>query len=87
MPDFPSKDALEAALVAAGSAHHEFETRYLNGVRDALWPGFYAAYALGRLGDFAAPSELARWLETVDAPSGWAAAAAAQIVARRVERR
>lgn len=73
---------MEAALTAAGSAHHEFETRYLSGVRDALWPGFYAAYALGRLGDFASPTEFARGLEEVKNPSGWAAAAATHVIER-----
>jgi len=87
MSGIPARDALEATLTAAGSAHHEFETRYLSGVRDALWPGFYAAYALGRLGDFAKPTELARWLEEVKNPRGWAAAAAAHVAARLAERR
>lgn len=78
----PSAEAIAAALSAAGSSHHEFETVYLNGVRDALWPGYYAAYTLGRLGDFAPPTQLARWLAEVESPSGWPAAAAAHVRAR-----
>lgn len=48
-----SQEDLERALSAAGAAHHDYEQKTLNGVRDELWPGFYAAYVLGRLGDFA----------------------------------
>ncbi len=67
MADLPSKSALAAALSAAGPAHHEYEQVVLKGVQDELWSGFYAAYALGRLGDFAAASRLAGLLEEVEA--------------------
>ena len=30
--------------------------------RDERWAGWYAAYVLGRVGDFATPSDLAEWL-------------------------
>ena len=53
----PTVQELEQALAAAGFAHHEFETRFLAGVRDEMWPGWYAAYVLGRLGDFAKPTD------------------------------
>ena len=68
-----SRDALEQALRDAGAAHHDYEQVALEGQYDELWPGFYAAFVLGRLGDFAAPSRLSQWLE--EAPSGeaWAA--------------
>jgi len=79
MADIPSVESLEAALSAAGSSHHEFETHYLNGMRDELWPGYYAAYVLGRLDDFASPTDLARWLAEVAAASGWSAAAAVHV--------
>jgi len=79
MTDMPSAEALEAALAAAGSSHHEFETHYLNGMRDELWPGYYAAYVLGRLGDFARPTDLARWLAEVTAAAGWPAVAATHV--------
>jgi hypothetical protein len=49
-------------------------------VRDDLWAGFYAAFALGRLGDFAAASRLAALLEEVDAPSNWSEAAAEHVL-------
>ena len=64
----PSQDELASALTDAGHAHHDYEQVVLGGKRDELWPGFYAAYALGRLGNFVAPSTLSSWLE--EAPSG-----------------
>lgn len=71
---------LVEALQAAGRAHHEFESVALGGERDELWAGFYAAYVLGRLGDFAAPSALATRIEAVDGEP-WAEAAADAILA------
>ena len=79
MADLPSDSDIAEALSAAGSAHHEYEQTALKGVRDELWAGFYAAYALGRLGDFTAASRLAGLLEEVDAPSNWSAAAAEHV--------
>ena len=72
----PSRDELEKSLAAAAAAHHDYEQRVLNGVRDAQWPGFYAAYVLGRVGDFTTPSSLSRWLEAAPAGDNWAASAA-----------
>ena len=80
MKQYPSATELQAALSAAGSAHHEYEVNYLKGVRDELWPGFYAAYVLGKLGDFVAPTELARWLESSPATDNWAAGTATYVV-------
>lgn len=75
------RDELIAALDAAASAHHEFEQVALDGQRDDLWAGFYAAYVLGRLGDFLPPSVLADVLESVsDEP--WSPAAADDVIAR-----
>ena len=51
-----------SALKAAGSAHHHYQTGFLKGVRDEYWAGWYAAYALGRLGDFIDPSKLTECL-------------------------
>jgi hypothetical protein len=78
----PSKDDLEKALSDAGSAHHDYEQVTLMGKRDEGWPGFYAAYVLGRVGDFATDSALSRWLE--EAPSGdnWAATAASYVLSK-----
>lgn len=78
----PSQDILEKALRHAGTAHHDYEQVTLAGKRDELWAGFYAAYVLGRVGDFAAPSALSQWLE--EAPNGenWAATAAKHVLSQ-----
>ena len=47
----PTHEELAAALTAAGGAHHDYESRFLEGRRDEQWPGWYAAYVLGRIGD------------------------------------
>ncbi len=79
MTNPPSDSDLAAVLSDAGSAHHEYEETALKGVHDELWAGFYAAYVLGRLGDFTAASRLATLLEEVDAPSNWSAVAAEHV--------
>lgn len=79
MADLPSDSAIAEALSAAGSAHHEYEQTALKGARDELWAGFYAAFVLGRLGDFTAASRLAALLEEADAPSNWSQAAAEHV--------
>ncbi len=75
----PTRDEIEKALNAAGSAHHDYEQVILSGERDELWSGFYAAYVLGRLNDFVAPSELSRWLEEAPGGDNWAASAAVYV--------
>lgn len=69
-------------MAAAGSAHHTFERDYLNGARDEQWAAFYTAYLLGRLGDFAAPPSLTRWLESAPAGDDWADSAATHVLGR-----
>ena len=69
----PSQDNLTRALDDASSAHHDYEQVTLGGKRDEQWSGFYAAYTLGRVGDFAAPSALSQWLEEAPAGEKWAA--------------
>ncbi len=78
----PSQLELERALRAASAAHHEYEQAYLHGVRDEQWAGWYAAYLLGRLGDFAPPSQLTGWLEQVQSDEKWTIRAAEEIAAR-----
>jgi hypothetical protein len=39
-------DAVNALLVQAQEAHHEFEATELKGVYDQDWPGWYAAFAV-----------------------------------------
>ena len=68
----PKIEEIENALSDAGSAHHEYEQVVLNGVRDELWPGFYAAYVLGKLGNFTKPSILSGLLETAPDSDNWA---------------
>jgi hypothetical protein len=78
----PSRDELEKALIDAGSAHHDNEQVTLTGNRDEQWSGFYAAYVLGRVGDFAAPSTLSQWLEEAPIGDQWAATAASHVITR-----
>lgn len=76
----PTHNQLQQALAAAGSAHHDYETNALNGERDELWPGFYAAYVLGRLGDFATATMLSRLLADVPAEGDWASSTATYVL-------
>ncbi len=75
----PAGADLENALRAAGTAHHEYETNFLNGKRDEQWAGWYAAYVLGRLGDFTSPTSLARWLAEAPSEEDWAAGSARHV--------
>jgi hypothetical protein len=80
MDTIPSRKALEAALNAAGSAHHDYELNALGGTRDEQWAGFYGAYVLGRLGNFVTPSVLVGLLEEVPDDGDWAVSAAEYIL-------
>ena len=87
MVELPSKPALTEALAAAAVAHHDYEQNILKSVRDELWPGFYAAYVLGRLGDFVSASRLASLLAEVDARWRWSQAAAEHVLVALAESR
>ena len=76
----PEYSELAAALKAAGSAHHEYEQTVLNGVFDEQWPMFYAAFVLGRIGEFTTPSALTSWLIEVPADDVWADMAAKHVI-------
>ena len=78
----PSQDDLTNVLGDASSAHHEYEQVTFGGKRDEQWSAFYAAYTLGRIGDFAAPSDLTQWLEEAPAGENWAAWAASYVLSR-----
>ena len=78
----PEFHALEQALIDAGRTHHDYETVVLNGIRDELWPGFYAAFVLGRIGPFTTASRLSRLLGEVTASANWSAAAAEHVLSR-----
>ena len=79
MPAIPSQDKILLALTAAGQAHHEYQENMLNGQHDAQWAGWYAAYVLGRLGDFASPSQLTRWLTTAPSSNDWSTSASLHV--------
>ncbi len=80
MTNAPSIEELAEALRAAGAAHHEYEQTVLKGVRHEEWATFYAPYVLGRLGDFAPPSVLTKWLTEAPLTQNWAESAAAHIL-------
>lgn len=68
---YPTKSELQQALSAAGSTHHEFEQNFLEGRRDEYWAGWYAAYVLGRLGEFTTPTLLTKWLQEAQGEGDW----------------
>ncbi len=76
-PQFPE---LAAALKAAGSAHHEYEQTVLSGVFDEHWPMFYAAFVLGRIGEFTTPSALTSLLQEVPTDGEWSDMAAKHVL-------
>lgn len=80
----PSESDIAAALERAAGLHHEYERKYLKGKRDNLWSGFYAAYVLGRCGEFISAEELARHIESVPVSDNWNAEAAAKVYAEIV---
>ena len=80
MADLPSHVVLQGALAAAATAHDEYERAVLRGVVDPHWAGFYAAYVLGRLGDFVPASRLAVLLNEVDDAADWDTVAADHVL-------
>ena len=80
MADLPSRALLETALAAADAAHDEYERVVLKGVSDNQWSGFYTAYVLGRLGEFATASRLAALIEEVEADANWTETAAEYVL-------
>jgi hypothetical protein len=80
MADRPTRKALQEALSAAGHAHHEYQVEVLAGVRDEQWAGWYAAYVLGRLGDFTTPIRLTEWLGAAPSADDWPGAAASYVM-------
>ncbi len=78
----PPLPQLQQALADAAAAHHEYEQNALAGRRDEQWPAFYAAFVLGRLGPFVAPSTLSTWLSQAPASEQWAASTARFLLAR-----
>lgn len=76
----PEIKSLVKALEEASTLHHEYETTALNGAQDEQWAGWYAAYVLGRLGEFTSPSQLAQWLQSVTNYGKWSETAAIYIL-------
>jgi len=81
-PDPPGAEELRSVLADAGSVHHDYESVFLKGERDPQWPGFYAAFVLGRLGGFTSPSTLTEWLQDAPAGEDWAKSASRYVVER-----
>jgi rubrerythrin len=80
----PSESDIAAALERAAGLHHEYERKYLKGKRDDLWSGFYAAFVLGRCGEFTTAEELVGQLESISVSDNWNAEAAARVFDRLV---
>ena len=78
----PSRDDIVEALRAAAAAHHDYETNALQGGPDEHWPGWYAAYVLGRLGDVVTPTVLAGWLSSAPASDDWSSSTADYVAQR-----
>jgi len=75
----PTELQLKETLIAAGNTHHDYQANFLNGVNDEYWAGWYAAYTLGRLGEFTTPTTLTRWLEGVSGDGDWSMNAASYV--------
>ena len=75
--------SLQDALSAAGECHHDYELNILRGLRDEQWAGWYAAYVLGRLGNFISPTTLTNWLEETTDDMDWSASAAKYSLRKR----
>ena len=75
-----TRTSLHDALSAAGEGHHDYEINILKGKRDENWSGWYAAYVLGRLGNFISPSTLSLWLEDAPNEVNWSDSAALYIM-------
>lgn len=78
----PSVEDITAALRAAAAAHHDYQVNALHGVHDEHWPGWYAAYVLGRLGDFVTPTVLTDWLAAAPPSDDWSSDAARHVEER-----
>ena len=76
----PTRENLTAALKDAASAHHDYETRVLNGVRDEAWAGWYAGFVVGRLGNFIEAGRLAELLTSAPAGADWNESAAGYVL-------
>lgn len=76
MADLPDRDTLTEALLSADAVHEEYERSALKGMGDDKWPGFVAAFVIGRLGEFVPASRLALLIEEVEDGDDWPRATA-----------
>ena len=67
----PTIEQLENALQMAENLHNEYELVYRDGQFNETWSGFYAAYILGKLGEFVKPSILADLIESTPDGKNW----------------
>ena len=79
MNSLPSEELIKQSLIAAAEAHHEFQENYLSGVRHEQWALWYAAFVIGKHGDFISPTKLTRLLEEVTDQEHWFRTAAKHI--------
>ncbi|HVY21582.1 MAG TPA: hypothetical protein VHA70_16085 [Bauldia sp.] len=80
MADLPDRKTLAAALAQADVVHEEYERTALKGMGDDKWPGFVAAFVIGKLGEFVPASRLALLVEEVAEGDDWANAAADHVL-------
>ncbi len=78
-----SLDTLITTLKAASTAHHDYESNALQGTPDERWAGWYAAYVLGRLGDFTTPTTLTGLLTKAPSSDNWATSTAKYLMKHR----
>lgn len=82
MADLPDRDTLATVLATADAVHEEYERTALKGMGDDKWPGFVAAFVIGRLGEFVTASRLAILIEEVDDSGDWPRAAADHVLTK-----
>jgi len=71
MTTLPTKQQLQETLLAAGKSHHEFQENFLEGVWHKQWYIWYAAFVLGRLGNFTTPTLLTQWIMEISDKEKW----------------
>lgn len=76
----PDIQKLTDALASVGAAHHDYQTHFLDGKHDETWPGWHAAYVLGRLCDFTTPTVLSQLLRDAPPSDDWNTEAARYVL-------
>lgn len=79
----PSRQELNHALAAAQAAHGEFRENFLAGKFDDGRAGWIAAFVIGRIGTFATPTQLTKWLQaTPNSVDSWVDSATDHVLAQ-----